>query len=65
MIEDLGYTDDTFLWTREQHSWLYMQPSDVRSDDAYLSSEISRFIVTIQSKDYDPEKYRSFSEVTT
>ena len=62
-IESVEYHDQSFLWTREQRSWLYLQPSTVRSEDSYLAAEVSRFIIAIQTKDFDPEKYKTLSEV--
>jgi hypothetical protein len=65
MLENLEYLDLSLLWTREQHSWLYLQPCTVRSEDSFLVAEVSRFVIAIESKDFDPEKYRALSEVSS
>ena len=62
-IEQLNVSEESLLWTRHQNSWLYLLPCEVKSGDAALAASISRFVICVQAKDFDPEKYANLTQV--
>jgi hypothetical protein len=61
--ESTDYSDQSFIWTRKEHSWMWLKPSNVRAEHLYLKTEVSRFVIAIQSQDFEPEKYEALCEV--
>ncbi len=62
-LDENSFVDENVLWTRLQHSWFYVRTCAVCLEDTPLSSEISRFVIILEAKDFDPEKYDSFLKV--